>query len=59
MEFLEPTPPEQELVVRSSVTRVRESEQVGGGKATVEVSLTLHQARAPCARVCGVAESSL
>ena len=48
MEFLEPTPPEQELVVRSSVTRVRESEQVGGGKATVEVSLTLHQARARC-----------
>ena len=45
MEFLEPTPPGQELVVRSSVTRVRESEQVGGGKATVEVSLTLHQAR--------------
>ena len=45
VEFLEPTPPAQDLVVRSSVTRVRESEQVGSGKATVEVSLTLHQAR--------------
>lgn len=45
VDFLEPTPPGEDLVVRSSVARVRESEQVGGGKATVEVSLTLHQAR--------------
>ena len=37
--------------MRSSVTRVRESEQVGGGKATVEVSLTLHQARLHSARL--------
>jgi hypothetical protein len=45
VDYLEPTPPGVDLVVRSAVARVRESEQVGGGKASVEVALTLHQAR--------------
>ena len=40
--YEEPTPPEEPLIVRSQIVKVRESGDVGG-KATVQVDLTLHQ----------------
>lgn len=40
--YEEPTPPDEELVLRSSVVDVTEGEELGS-KATVQVDLTLHQ----------------
>lgn len=40
--FKEPTPPDQPLVVRSQVVKIKESTTVGSGKATVQVDLSLH-----------------
>jgi len=40
--FLEPTPPDEQLIVRSEIVSVKESGEVGA-KATVQVDLSLHQ----------------
>ena len=42
MTFKEPTPPDQLLIVRSQVVKIKESTTVGSGKATVQVDLSLH-----------------
>lgn len=40
--YEEPTPPNEDLVLRSTIVNIREGDQVGS-KATVQVDLTLHQ----------------
>eukprot|EP00884_Botryococcus_braunii_P017515 jgi/Botrbrau1/4447/Bobra.0348s0035.1 len=40
--FKEPTPAEQKLIVRSQVVRIKESSNVTLGKAAVQVELSLH-----------------
>jgi acyl-coenzyme A thioesterase PaaI-like protein len=42
VKYLEPTPPDEPLFVRSQIVRVTESGEVGS-KATVQVDLTLHR----------------
>ena len=39
--YREPTPPDAELVVRSSVVKIRDSAEVGSGKPSVQVDLAL------------------
>jgi hypothetical protein len=41
--YKEPTPPDEQLVVRSQIVKIKESALVGGAKATVQVDLSLHQ----------------
>jgi hypothetical protein len=40
--YKEPTPPGQDLIVRSQVIKIKESANVGSGKAAVKVDLSLH-----------------
>ena len=40
--YKEPTPPNEPLIVRSKVVRVRESAHAGSGKVAAHVDLTLH-----------------
>jgi acyl-coenzyme A thioesterase PaaI-like protein len=41
VQFKEPTPPKEELIVRSQVVSVKESNQPGMGKVTVEVDVSV------------------
>lgn len=43
--YKEATPPNQSLVVRSQVVKIKDSANVGGGKATVQVDMSLHLAQ--------------
>ncbi|CAL5219195.1 g984 [Coccomyxa viridis] len=43
--YREATPPNEQLVVRSSVVSIKENtEKIGGGKPSVQVDITLHKA---------------
>jgi hypothetical protein len=45
VQYKEPTPPNQDLVVRSRIVKVKDNaEKVGSGKPSVQVDLSLHQA---------------
>ena len=42
--YREATPPNEQLVVRSSVVSIKENnEKIGGGKPSVQVDITLHK----------------
>lgn len=48
--YREPTPPNEELIVRSKVVKVKDNaEKVGSGKPSVHVDLSLHQVPEWCA----------
>lgn len=44
VQYKEPTPPNQDLVLRSTIVKVKDNaEKVGSGKPSVQVDLSLHQ----------------
>ena len=48
MNYREPTPPEQDLVLRSTVVKVKDNaEKVGSGKPSVQVDISLYEVRPP------------
>ena len=58
--YREATPPNEQLLVRSTVVSIKDNaEKVGGGKPSVQVDITLHKvipspsrACLPCPRTC-------
>lgn len=44
MRYKEATPPDEQLVVRSTVISIKDNtEKIGGGKPSVQVDITLHK----------------
>ena len=51
MNYREPTPPEQDLVLRSTVVKVKDNaERVGSGKPSVQVDISLFEVGPPTKR---------
>lgn len=49
VQYLEPTPPDQDLVITSEVSKISEADENSGRKDSVEVAMALSQVPPACA----------